>query len=152
MESLSATLGFKLGDGVISGVMVRISDTFGGGGAGLIAYFTSISKQTYMVGLGLSFKYPAKDSQCGTRTLSLSIFYRTSTGAGNGRRIYTFKTLKPVLLFPRMCSGEAGALPRGLDGRPVKTFLGGAGGLASSFSSSGVGGSSARILRGCSLG
>lgn len=79
-------------------------------------------------------------------------FYRTSTGAGKGRRIYTFKTLKPVLLFPRMCSGEAGALPRGLDGRPVKTFLGGAGGLASSFSSSGVGGSSARMLRGCSLG
>lgn len=99
------------------------------------------------MGFGVEFKYPAVDSQCGTRTL----IYRTSTGAGKGRRIYTFKTLKPVLLFPRMCSGEAGALPRGLDGRPVKTFFGGARGLASSFSSSGVGGSSARMLRGCSL-
>lgn len=69
--------------------------------------------------------------------------YRTNTGAGKGILIYTFKMLKPVLLFPRWCKGDAGALLRGLEGRPipVKTFRGGAGaGVVIVLSSSGVGG------------
>jgi hypothetical protein len=75
--------------------------------------------------------------------------YRTTTGEGKGRRIYTFKTLNPVLLLPRKWRGDAGALTRGFEGRPVKTFFGGAGTLVS-CSSSGVGGSSASMLRGFS--
>lgn len=54
MESLFATLGFKLGEGVISGVMVRMSGMFGGGGAGLIAYSRAVSKEDAEWGLGLS--------------------------------------------------------------------------------------------------
>jgi len=52
MESLFAALGFKLGDGVISGVMVRISGTFGGGGAGLIAYSRALANKRTWWGWG----------------------------------------------------------------------------------------------------
>lgn len=60
-----------------------------------------------------------------------------------GAGLCAFKMLKPVLLLPRRWRGErgdAGALLRGLEGRPVKTLRGGASGRAS-LSSSGVGGS-----------
>jgi hypothetical protein len=49
----------------------------------------------------------------------MSVVYRKSTGEGKGKCIYTFKTLKPVELLPRMCMGDAGPLARGFEGRPL---------------------------------
>ena len=60
--------------------------------------------------------------------------------------IYTFRTLKPVLLLPRICKGDAGTLVFGFDGRPTKACFGLVG-PAVSCSSSGVGGSCTSMLR-----
>jgi len=63
--------------------------------------------------------------------------YRRRTGDGKESWILTFRRLKPVLLLPRTCFGDtAPPLARGLEGRPIAAFRGGAGAL----SSSGVGG------------
>lgn len=71
--------------------------------------------------------------------------YRTSAGGGRGRSISTLRTLKPVLLLPRMWRGEPGCLVRGLDGKPAPTRAL-RGGDGADCSSGGVGGNWLLVL------
>lgn len=80
--------GFRVGDGVASGVVTSFFID-GIGGAGLWACVHSVSYRYAML----------RDD--GFLTLRYQ-GYRRSAGGGRGSSISTFKMLKPVLLLPRV--------------------------------------------------